>query len=235
MERPLKALCQVARASPEGLSASDDSAESSLRADRAGSPGASRYDFICTNRVSMGKGVNIVCIGWGSLVWEPGVLRCIGDWQADGPHLPLEFARTSRDGRLTLVLTPEAVPVPTLWCKLDYNTGEAAQAALAGREGTSLHAIGLWPGSPPHFAVGAAEIAVWCKERGVDAVIWTALRPKFESVDGAGPIDAEAAAAYLGSLDESARARAREYVQRAPKQVSTSFRPTLELALGLRK
>lgn len=179
------------------------------------------------------EGVNIVCIGWGSLVWDPGVLRCVGDWQTDGPHLPLEFGRTSRDGRLTLVLTPGAVPVPTLWCKLDYNTGEAAQAALAGREGASLHAIGLWPGAPPHFATGAADIAVWCKERDFDAVVWTALRPKFDGVDGLGPNDAEAAAAYLGGLDDGTLARAREFVRRAPEQVRTAFRPTLESAVGL--
>ena len=50
--------------------------------------------------------MKIVCIGWGSLVWDPGVLRCVGDWQTDGPTLPLEFARVWRDGRLALVLTP---------------------------------------------------------------------------------------------------------------------------------
>lgn len=179
------------------------------------------------------EGVNIVCIGWGSLVWDPGVLRCIGDWQTDGPQLPLEFARTSRDGRLTLVLTPGAVRVPSLWCKLDYSTGEAVQAALAGREGASLHAIGLWPGSPPRFAVGAADIAAWCNERSVDAVIWTALRPKFDGVDGEGPKDAEAAAAYLSGLDDGALVRAREYVRRAPAQVRTAFRLNLESALAL--
>ncbi len=44
----------------------------------------------------------IVCLGWGSLVWKPCVLRCKGDWHGYGPELPLEFARVLRDGRLTL-------------------------------------------------------------------------------------------------------------------------------------
>lgn len=156
-----------------------------------------------------GEGVKIVCIGWGSLVWDPGVLRCVGDWQTDGPTLPLEFARVSRDGRLTLVLTPGAEPVPTLWCELDYHTGEAAQAALAGREGAALHAIGLWPGHPPRHATGYAEIAQWGAGRGFGAVTWTALRPRFDGVDGAGPKDAAAAASYLGTLTGDALVRDR--------------------------
>lgn len=175
-----------------------------------------------------GEGVRIVCIGWGSLVWDPGVLRCVGDWQTDGPTLPLEFARVSRDGRLTLVLTPGAAPVPTLWCELNYHTGEAAQAALAGREGTAIHAIGLWPGQPPKHATGYAEISQWGKDRGFDAVTWTALRPRFDGVDGAGPKDAAAAASYLGTLSGDALVRASEYVRRAPDQVRTGFRAALE-------
>ena len=58
--------------------------------------------------------MKIACIGWGSLVWSPGVLRCKGEWQLDGPFLPLEFARTSKDGRLTLVLSKRGLTA--LWC-----------------------------------------------------------------------------------------------------------------------
>ncbi len=84
----------------------------------------------------------------GSLVWDPGVLRIAGASKHDGPSLPVEFARVSRDGRLTLVLNPGAVVVETLWCELDYNS-PGAQAALAGREGCAVDAIGLWPGDMP--------------------------------------------------------------------------------------
>ena len=179
-------------------------------------------------RSSEGEGVRIVCIGWGSLVWDPGVLRRVGDWQTDGPTLPLEFARISRDGRLTLVLTPGAAPVPTSWCELNYQTGEAARAALAGREGPAIHAIGLWPAQAPNHTTGHAEICQWGEDRGVDAVIWTALRPRFDGVDGAGPKDAVTAASYLSSLTGDALVRASEYVRRAPEQVRTGFRAALE-------
>ncbi len=178
------------------------------------------------------QSVRIVCIGWGSLVWDPGVLRCVGDWHVDGPTLPLEFARVSRDGRLTLVLTPGAAPVPALWCELDYLTAEASQAALAGREGTAIHAIGLWPGPMPKHTSGAAQIAQWGGDRGFDAVIWTALRPRFGGVDGAAPKDAAAAASFLGTLSGDALLRASEYVRRAPEQVKTGFRAALEATIA---
>jgi hypothetical protein len=105
--------------------------------------------------------MKVACIGWGSLVWSPGVLRCKGEWQLDGPCLPLEFARTSKDWRLTLVLTDGAAPVPTLWTELDYADPESAKAALQGREATGPLSVGLWSGPVPRYSLGAADIAAW--------------------------------------------------------------------------
>jgi hypothetical protein len=175
-----------------------------------------------------------VCLGWGSLVWNPGVLRCVGGWHADGPEHPLEFARTSQDGRLALVLTAGAPPVPCLWTELEYTAPHHAQEALAGREGCTLPAIGLWPGDPPPHNPGSDAIAAWAAARGVGAVVWTALKPKFEGVEGNAPTSAEAALTYLKQLDARRMAKAQEYVERAPVQVQTSFRALFELELGWR-
>lgn len=56
------------------------------------------------------------------------------------------------------MLAPGTVPVPTLWFELNHHTGEAA---LAGREGAAIHAIGLRPGPSLKHATGSAEIAQW--------------------------------------------------------------------------
>lgn len=98
--------------------------------------------------------------------------------------LPLEFARTSKNGRLTLVLTDGAATVPSLWAELDYADPQSAKDALQGREGTGPLSIRLWPGPAPRYKVGAAEVAKWAQERALDAVVWTALPPKFDNVDG---------------------------------------------------
>ena len=178
--------------------------------------------------------MKIACIGWGSLVWNPGVLRCRGEWQLDGPVLPLEFARTSKDGRLTLVLTEAAAAVPSLWVELDYADPRTAKDALRGREGTGPLSIGLWPGPAPRYKVGVAEIATWAQGKGLDAVVWTALPPKFANTDGQAPHSPDAAVAYLKGLDADAAAKAREYVQRAPAQIRTRFRTVFEVQLGWR-
>ena len=45
----------------------------------------------------------IAVLAWGSLIEKPAVLSTIIDnWKPDGPKLPIEFARKSNDGYLTL-------------------------------------------------------------------------------------------------------------------------------------
>ncbi len=43
-------------------------------------------------------------LGWGSLVSDPRELQAATDFAPNGPLLPIEFCRISRDGRLTLVV-----------------------------------------------------------------------------------------------------------------------------------
>ena len=59
---------------------------------------------------------NITAIlAWGSLTWEPKDLNFIKDvgWKNYGPTLPIEFARISNNGRLTLVISENGTPVTT--------------------------------------------------------------------------------------------------------------------------
>lgn len=170
----------------------------------------------------------IVCIGWGSLVWDPGMLRCVDVWKTDGPKLPVEFARTSRDGRLTLVLTPGVQPVPTLWTVLDYDSPEEARSALADRESSQIHAIGLWPKAALRYSLGAETIHEWAADRRLDAVVWTALRPKFGGKNGVAPDSPAAAISYLRGLDPKTLSKALKYIREAPAQVNTGFRAALE-------
>jgi len=71
--------------------------------------------------------MKIAYIGWGSLIWKQGSLKLRGIWQSDGPYLPVEFARVSQDGRLTLVLCRGVSSVQTLWAYAEEENLNAAQ------------------------------------------------------------------------------------------------------------
>jgi hypothetical protein len=78
--------------------------------------------------------MKIACLEWGSLVWDPRSLHVRSEWFADGPLLPIEFARESKDKRVTLVITPGSPPLRSLWALSSLDSVDAAKADLALRE-----------------------------------------------------------------------------------------------------
>ena len=88
--------------------------------------------------------MRIGCLGWGSLIWDPRDLPFRGIWFRDGPLVPIEFARQSKDDRITLVLVSGRPVVRSLWSVLSVRSLDEAQTALAKREGTDKENIGVW-------------------------------------------------------------------------------------------
>ena len=167
----------------------------------------------------------ICCLGWGSLIWNPAnlALREPVKWHEDGPILPVEFARKSINGRITLVILAEGLGIPVLWAQMNVPTLEDARNDLAEREGTL--AIGHWPSKGRSYQHGGA-IGAWASARGIDGVIWTALPT---NVEGAGSMETgERIVEYLRSLSEPALSLAMEYVRKTPAQVRTPYRAIIE-------
>ena len=174
--------------------------------------------------------VRIACIGWGSLIPEPGNLPCLTGWEADGPELPVEFARESEDGRLTLVLVRGARPSTTLWCQLASDTMDGAVRALQQRERTpSDRSIGRWPDVTGQYPFGS-EVGQWAEKHKLDGVVWTALKPGFRA-NRDEPATLAGAVAHLRGLDGPALAKAARYIRQAPAQIRTEFRAALESEL----
>lgn len=177
----------------------------------------------------------IACLGWGSLVWDPNGLPVESGWHLDGPQLPIEFARVSKDGRLTLVIIEGTPAVTVLWARLSVSSLDDAIHVLANREGVPQasirHSIGFW--SPArhsrHQHIGL--IGTWARERELAAVVWTALKPGFSATRGVVPTSQEVLA-HLGSLDIEDTAGAEKYVRRAPAQVRTPYRTVIEQKFG---
>ena len=210
----------------------DGTLESSVGCDCPGHPPPC-YD------VPMGsKPAEIAVFGWGSLIWCPGALRLKTKWRLDGPRLPIEFARISGDGRLTLVIQPDAEDQQVCWSLSEFDGFDDAVENLQEREGCelrgihSLTATGKTTGEIP--ATVKESVRGWLAARGqLSAAIWTGLttnwqkkrRQKFTSED---------AVRYLKELEsERERAattfnRAREYVKNAPSLIQTRVRRAMQ-------
>lgn len=176
----------------------------------------------------------IAFIGWGSLIWDPRKLPITGHWQADGPEIRVEFQRESLDGRLTLVLSPEAQLVKSLWVQFDGKDLLSAHASLACREGISPknadRFVGVWrKGDPSPDCLPSLDR--WVEEKSALAVLWTALPPKLggKQVE---TVSLDEALSYLSSLTGRPRIAAEEYVRRTPVQIATRYRKRIEEQLG---
>ena len=179
-----------------------------------------------------GLRMRIAYLGWGSLVWNPQKLEICGSWKKDGPVLPIEFARISQDGRLTLTICPGASEVRTLWVQAAIEESQKATNNLAERENTAEKNIGFLCTSNDRSRSRASEsvlrrIQTWAQKKDLDYVVWSDLRPnlKYES-----PKDA---ITYLRSLKGITYHLAKEYICNTPQQIKTKHRAILEKQLKL--
>lgn len=178
--------------------------------------------------------MTIVCLGWGSLVWDPCGLPLRGSWQTTGPLLPIEFARKSRDGRITLVIVDDTPLVPVPWSSLNVSSLDEARHALAKREGIQAknfeRSIGAWSASFATTHAEAATIAAWAKSIGLKGVVWTALKARFPGASGKPTCDQ--VITYLTRPTGDTRTQAETYVRRAPAEIVTPYRAEIERQLG---
>ena len=160
-----------------------------------------------------------------------------GHWQP-GPSLPIEFARKSADGRLTLVLCGDHL-VPTFWARSGYDNLQDACENPRQREGNAeagdIHfstgqELGTCGGQDPGpSALDVSHlVGAWLASMpDVDAAVWTRLPPR-GFAEGDQSAFTQAVLTYLVSLTGETAARAEEYVRRAPAVVRTPVRTAIE-------
>lgn len=183
--------------------------------------------------------MKIAILGWGSLIWQPKDLKFdtnIG-WKENGPVLPIEFARISKDGRLTLVITPNGTEVPTLCAVSSFDNLDLAVLNLAVREGSGRKSIGSYNKSKDEFSPidfsFKDNIKNWIQTTDFDAVIWTNLPEKLnlENVTKTEK-DPDGRIKYLQNLKGTQSALAEEYIRNTPKQIATTYRKQIIETLG---
>src|SRR5438132_1109293 len=160
--------------------------------------------------------MNIGCLGWGSLIWNPDKLPVRNGWFQDGPLLPIEFARCSSEDRVTLVLVPTAPSVRALWCLLSAIDLRAAIDDLAARESVPKSKdrnIGCWSATSGSRGTCADIIGSWAATHQLDAVVWTNLGPKWNKEEGRVPSVTEVMD-YVRSHGQDSKAA--EYIRKTP-------------------
>jgi hypothetical protein len=170
--------------------------------------------------------MQIAILSWGSLIWCPGSLQIKTLWHRDGPPLPVEFARISSEGRLTLVIHPASREQTTLWAVAGSEDIGKARENLRERESTISRLIhsGTADGE---FSEGVTDtvrdaIAKWLAAHpDIQGCIWTGLTSNWKEKRNC-DFSVPDALRYLEKLTDIARDR--EYIQNTPAQIQTAFR-----------
>ena len=170
-------------------------------------------------------------IGWGSLIWNPNNLRIKStNWFNDGPRLPIEFARKSDDGRITLVIFDKYINdadkwVTTYWNNLYVASLYEAIQNLKNRECTTEGNVGYVckDSSKGRIKKIVDHIKEWCIVKNVLGVVWTDLSPNIEISE---------AITYLKDLQGDCLRKSMEYIGKTPPQIRTPLRKIIEEELS---
>jgi hypothetical protein len=197
--------------------------------------------------------MTISIIGWGSLIWCPGAPKIKSRWRTDGPPLPIEFARISGNGRLTLVIYERSADMDTYWALSSCETLDTAIENLQEREGTptkrrihcllSSGEVYQGDGISRNVSDGIRrKVGTWlARKPGLSAAVWTGLQSNWEEKRDGKTFSVEDAVLYIRELEHAVKQgtvdvrrsaeivlnSAREYVRNTPDQVQTRVRKIL--------
>lgn len=184
--------------------------------------------------------MKIAILGWGSLIWDSRNLeidKTIGQngWFNNGPMLPIEFARISNDGRLTLVIVPRVEEVRTLYVISRFVELDHVILDLAHREECCKSKIGYFVKSDSRFHSKSNirnNIESWINQKDeIDAVIWTDLSMNFKEKINL-EFTEDNAIGYLKHLPIEKKIIAEQYIRRAPTPINTVIRRKVDAEFG---
>lgn len=180
--------------------------------------------------------ITIGCLGWGSLIWDPRGLPIRGAWFEDGPLLPIEFARESANGRITLVICDVSYRVRVCWALMEAVDIGVAKSDLAAREGVKVKdidkSIGFWEAaSGKSYGAAANDIAQWASTKSLHAVVWTNLEIGLKSNRGKLP-SIDDILECLRKLPHAQGKLAEEYIRKAPPHIDTEYRRRIATEFG---
>ncbi|MFJ5300931.1 hypothetical protein ACIQAL_30955 [Pseudomonas sp. NPDC088368] len=140
--------------------------------------------------------------------------------------LPIEFSRVGDGGELATAICLNAPPCQVLWAPLSFQSLSDAVSALRRRERIPVDredGVGI-------FTINSLTVGTlgkWAADRQLDAIIWTALPPRFEGVEGLIP-SLDDVLSYLIGLDGQTLEHAKYYMDNVPDQIETPYRKEIK-------
>lgn len=154
-----------------------------------------------------------------------------GPWLFNGPQVKVEFLRQSKSNNITLVLHESARPHPSCWATMETTNIDEARESLRLRERTpNINNIGVWKIGENSPAL-ITNLETWAGLHQIEAVIWTALPPKYMNKSHIVPT-IEQIIDHFRTLKDEELKKAEEYVRKAPRQIATAYRERIEMDLG---
>lgn len=177
--------------------------------------------------------MKIACLGWGSLIWDPRELKVQKKWRENGPKLPIELNRISKDKRVTFIIDEKGTQVNVLWALMTVKDKEDAVESLKKREETTsknIHSVFTDDDSKMLSNV-QLTVLTWLKLTDCDGAIWTGLYYKNNEGEE-NSMSYEYVKNHISSLNYAEAKLAERYIRKASIQIRTSYRKRLEIELG---
>jgi hypothetical protein len=183
--------------------------------------------------------MKIAFLGWGSLLRNNKALKIAGEWQSDGPSLPLEFSYVSRSKLLTLAILPGSRAVQTFWALSDFQDVEVAREALKTLVKTELQNIGFISRTNENGNYRIApekivqDLRTWVEQKELDAVVWIDFGSNFKETTEM-DFNEDNVIDFITDLSKNDQLVAEKYVISNPEQIETIIRRRLRTEFGWR-
>ena len=159
--------------------------------------------------------------------------------------IPIEFARISDDGRLTIVVHSGSRRIATYSVEADHEAVGTARENLRLREGPvrcETLARDEWIASVDTSGerrgmIGPVDVDAvreWLRAKGYGSAIWTAIPPRLSHPRHGSirVLTVEAVVDYLRSLAPELQMKTRDYFRSVPSDIQTQLRRGIERSMG---
>ena len=180
--------------------------------------------------------MKIAIIGWGSLLRYKKALEIDGEWQGDGPFLPLEFSYISKNKLLTLAILPGSRGVQTLWALSNFHDIDDAMKALKMLLKTELENIAFISrtNENDNYRITpeiVQDLLTWAEQKELEALVWVDFKSNFKQTTEM-DFNEDNVIDFINDLTKIEQLAVEKYIINNPEQIETTIRQKLRTEFG---